>query len=84
LDCNGNQYEEQTLNEHLPSRRTFLLRFSNAAAPRVGNYRGRIEHIPTGRTARFTSLEGIDEFVQEILDDDEDGQYAGNNRVTQQ
>ena len=55
---------------------------SNAAAPRVGNYRGRTEHIPTDRTARFTLLEGIDEFVQEILAD-EDGQYPGNNRVTQ-
>ena len=53
--------------EHLPSRRTFLLRFSSNAQPRDGIHRGRIEHIPSGRTARFTSLQNIDDFVQDIL-----------------
>ena len=67
--------------EHLPSRRTFLLRYSDSANPVAGIHRGRIEHIPTGRTARFTSLQSIDEFVQDILAD-ENGQESGNNRVT--
>jgi hypothetical protein len=53
--------------EHLPSRRTFLLRLSSAAEPRAGIYRGRIEHIPTGKTARFDSLRKIDDFVQEVM-----------------
>ncbi len=56
--------------EHLPSRRTFLLRFSSAAEPQAGIHRGRIEHISTGRTARFTSLQNIDDFVQDILADE--------------
>jgi hypothetical protein len=69
------------IQENLPSRRTFLVRFSNTAAPGAGIHRGRIEHIPTGRTARFTSLQDFDKFVENILAD-ENGQYPGNNQVT--
>ena len=68
--------------EHLPSRRTFLLRFSDSAEPSAGIHRGRIEHIPSGRTARFTSLQSIDEFVRDILAD-ENGQQSGDNHVTE-
>ena len=53
--------------EHLPSRRTFLLRFSDATRPEAGVYRGRVEHIGTGRTARFTSLQEVTEFAAEIM-----------------
>ena len=53
--------------ERLPSRRTFLLRFSNATQPEAGVYRGRVEHIGTGRTARFTSLQEATEFAGEIM-----------------
>ena len=53
--------------ESLPSSRTFLLRFSSTAQPQNGIHRGRIEHIPSGRTARFTSLQNMDDFVQDIL-----------------
>jgi hypothetical protein len=61
------QKEQPLAEEHLPSRRTFLLRFSSAAQPQLGICRGRIEHVPTGRTVRFSSQENIDDFVQEIL-----------------
>ena len=61
------QKEQLLAGEHLPSRRTFLLRFSSAAQPQAGIYRGRIEHIPSGRTARFCSQKNFDDFVQEIL-----------------
>ena len=53
--------------DHLPSCRIFLLRLSDAALPREGVYRGRIEHIPSGRSVRFDSLHKLDEFVQEVL-----------------
>ena len=69
------------IEEHLPSRRTFLLRFSSAAQPRDGIHRGRIEHIPSGRTARFTSLQSIDDFVQNILAH-ENGQDSEHTTVT--
>jgi hypothetical protein len=53
--------------EHLPSRRTFLLRFSDATGPEAGIYRGRVEHISTGKTARFTSMSEITEFAAKIM-----------------
>jgi len=40
--------------EHLPSRQTFLLRFSDATRPESGVYHGRVEHLGTGKTVRFT------------------------------
>ena len=66
--------------ESLPSSRTFLLRFSSTAQPQNGIHRGRIEHIPSGRTARFTSLQSIDDFVQDILSN-ENGQDFENTTV---
>ncbi len=59
--------------ERLPSRRTFLLRFSDATQPEAGVYRGRVEHIGTGRTARFTSLQEATEFAGEIMAEEEFG-----------
>lgn len=53
--------------EHLPSRRTFLLRFSDTTGPEAGIYHGRVEHISTGRTSHFTSLQEITEFAAEIM-----------------
>lgn len=53
--------------EHLPSSRTFLLRFSEATRPEAGVYRGRVEHIATGRTARFSSLREVTAFAEEIM-----------------
>lgn len=64
--------------EYLPSRRTFLLRLSNGTQPAEGILRGRIEHIPSGRTARFTSLQSINDFVHDILAN-ENGQNFGDN-----
>ena len=64
--------------EHLPSRRTFLLRFSSATQPQTGICRGRIEHIPSGRTTRFTCQENIDDFVNKILTE-ESGQDSGTH-----
>jgi hypothetical protein len=47
--------------EYLPSRQTFLLRFSDATRPEAGIYHGRVEHLGTGKTMRFsTSPEIID------------------------
>jgi hypothetical protein len=53
--------------EHLPSRRTFLLRFSDATRPEAGAYHGRIEHIGTGRTTRFTSMQEVVDFAKQIM-----------------
>lgn len=73
---------EPSAEEHLPSRRTFLLRFSNAASPEAGIYHGRVEHIGTGRTTRFTSLQEITEFAAEIMAVEEGGAEIGSHHET--
>ena len=73
---------ESGAGEHLPSRRTFLLRFSDAACPETGIYHGRIEHIGTGRTTRFTSLQEITEFAANIMAVEEGGTEISSNPET--
>ena len=53
--------------EHLPSHRNFLLRLSDASVPQLGIYRGKIEHIPSGRSTQFDSLKALGDFMQEAL-----------------
>ena len=73
---------ESVNEEHLPSRRTFLLRFSDATQPETGIYHGRVEHIGTGRTTRFTSLQEITEFVAKIMAVEEGGAEISPNPET--
>ncbi|MEP4147629.1 MAG: hypothetical protein ABJL54_10430 [Halioglobus sp.] len=56
--------------EHLPSRQTFLLRFSDATEPEAGIYHGRVEHLSTGKTARFTSIPEVVEFTSSVMESD--------------
>lgn len=56
--------------EHLPSRQTFLLRFSDATQPQAGIYHGRVEHLGTGKIARFTSFAEVIEFTNEVMESD--------------
>ena len=53
--------------EHLPSRQTFLLRFSDATRPEAGIYHGRVEHLGTGKTSRFTTFPEVIEFAGEVM-----------------
>ena len=53
--------------ESLPSGRAFLIRFGAGADPAHGVHRGRIEHVNSGRTMRFDSLEGITLFISEVI-----------------
>ena len=56
--------------EYLPSRQTFLLRFSDATQPQAGIFHGRIEHIDTGKTTRFDSFPEVIEFAGEIMEEE--------------
>jgi hypothetical protein len=53
------------------------LRFSDATQPEAGVYRGRVEHIGTGRTARFTSLQEATDFAGEIMAEED---FSADNR----
>ena len=55
------------MSERLPTERVFLIRLSSSAEPSTGIYHGRIEHVPTGRIARFASLDEVEQFLSDIL-----------------
>ena len=55
------------MSERLPTERVFLLRLSSDAAQSKAIYSGRIEHVQTGRGARFSSLAETERFIAEML-----------------
>jgi hypothetical protein len=64
------------MDESLPSNRVFLIRLSSGAGPSAGNQRGRIEHIRSGRTKRFSSLDKVEEFISEVLSEEDHQEMA--------
>jgi hypothetical protein len=55
------------MSVQLPTDRVFLIRLSSIAEPSAGIYRGRIEHIRSGRITRFSSIEKVEQFISEVL-----------------
>ena len=60
----------------LPPSRSFVVQFGGAAAPSAGTFVGRIEHIASGRSRRFGSLEELSAFVAEVLASAEDDELV--------
>jgi hypothetical protein len=54
-----------------PSR-SFVVQFGDATVPSAGEFVGRIEHIESGRSHRFTSLDELAAFVADVLKSEED------------
>ena len=48
---------------HLPSKRSFLVRFSDEADSESGLYRGRVEHLQSGETIRIQFQENLRKFL---------------------
>jgi len=44
-----------------------VVQFGEATAPSEGTFVGRIEHIDSGRSTRFASLQELTGFVAEVL-----------------
>jgi hypothetical protein len=61
------------MDELLPSNRVFLIRLSSVADPSAGIHRGRIEHIRSGKLLRFSSLDKVEEFISQVLSEEEGG-----------
>ena len=54
--------------ERLPTNRVFLIRLSSDAEPNEASYCGRIEHVQSGRVTRFTKLDEVETFFNEMLE----------------
>jgi hypothetical protein len=51
----------------LPPSRAFVVQFADGAVPAEGVFTGRIEHIDSGRSRRFASLDELTVFVAEAI-----------------
>jgi hypothetical protein len=51
----------------LPVSRSFVVQFSDDTAPPSARFLGRVEHIESGRSRRFASLDELVAFVSEVL-----------------
>ena len=47
----------------LPSRRAFLVRYTDEADPPRGRVSGRVEHVESGASLRFSSQEELNQFI---------------------
>jgi hypothetical protein len=53
--------------DELPVSRSFVVQFTRDTVPGVQRVHGRIEHIDSGRSRRFESLEELIAFVEAVL-----------------
>jgi hypothetical protein len=54
----------------LPADHSFVVQFyAESALDEAGPWRGRVEHVVTGRAARFDHLGALQRFLLETLDD---------------
>ncbi len=52
-----------------PPNLVFMVQFSPETDPDAGRMRrtGRVEHIESGRSCRFASMQEVDDFMMEVL-----------------
>jgi hypothetical protein len=53
----------------LPTNRAFVVQFRAQPTGAPSSYLGRVEHLVSGRVARFHSLEELLTFMTRVLDD---------------
>jgi hypothetical protein len=54
----------------LSVQRAFVVHFATVAGRRPGGFSGRVEHLPSGKAAAFTSLAELLAFFAAIVDRD--------------
>jgi len=52
----------------LPVSRSFVVQLVADTVPASRGFRGRVEHIESGRSRRFASLEDLGAFIGEVLE----------------
>ena len=56
-----------TSQPRISRRRAFVVQYGDDARLERGEVFGRVEHVDTGRSARFSSQRELDAFVLEVL-----------------
>jgi hypothetical protein len=61
----------------LQHTKAFVIQFRDSTEPGAGQLPGRVEHVASGRTATFQSVEELNQLLQKMLNsaraDDESG-----------
>lgn len=52
----------------LPAEGAFVVQFSSETNPRQGRFAGRVEHVVSGKSCRFQTLNECLGFIRELLD----------------
>jgi len=60
----------------LPVSRSFVVQFTADTVPASRRFRGRVEHIDSGRSRRFNSLDDLAAFITEVLEANQHGQQV--------
>ena len=58
----------------LPVSRSFVVQLTADTVTVSGGFRGRVEHIESGRSRRFTSLQDLGVFIGEVLEANQSGE----------
>jgi hypothetical protein len=53
----------------LPTNRAFVLQFHTEAEVATGHFTGRVEHVASGRSLQFHSVEELLTFMKQILNE---------------
>jgi hypothetical protein len=63
----GQPGEVAASSASLPVSRSFVVQLSGDTAPGERRFRGRVEHIDSGRSQRFESIDDLITFLSEVL-----------------
>ena len=58
------------MTPNLPTERAFLVWLSDEADPTTDRLCGRVEHVRSGRRARFESQSELNDFVSSVLNEE--------------
>jgi hypothetical protein len=51
----------------LPTHRAFVVQLHTESKIEKGQFKGRVEHIVSGRSAHFSSMKALKAFMQQVL-----------------
>ena len=63
----------------LSVERAFVVHFSTGGGPGRRRFSGRVEHLSSGESARFSSLKGLLAFFAEVLDGTAPAAFRGQD-----
>ena len=55
----------------LPTKRAFVVQLYAASKIEKGQFKGRVEHIVSGRSTHFTSMKALKAFMRHVLTEEQ-------------